>query len=153
LIKAIVSGERRGFFELSLDLCFQNTRKSSRCHREPRFWLNKEERLSPSPNHPGQQHQKKPICHAVDRAFYVSPENDQLVSQQRVFRKEIGFSSGQISKCAKNKGGRRWFHPPRKTFLKRMKAEAGTLFDGGEDTQHELNLSFVKIDALEDVYK
>ncbi len=34
-----------------------------------------------------------------------------------------------------------------------MKAETDTLFDGGEDTQHELNLSFAKMGALEDEYK
>ena len=118
-----------------------------------RLWLNKEERLLPGPNHPGQQHQKKPIRLAVDRAFDLSPENNQLVSQQRVFRKKFGFSSGQIDECAQHKGGRRWFNPTQKAFLKRMKAEADTLFDGGEDTQHESNLSFAKMGALEDEYK
>ena len=34
-----------------------------------------------------------------------------------------------------------------------MNAETDTLFDGSEDTQHELNLSFVKMGALEDEYK
>jgi hypothetical protein len=153
LIKAIVSDESLGFFERPLDLCLQNTRKSSRCQRKIVVFLNKEERLFPSPNHPGQEHQKKPVRLPVDRAFYLSPENDQLVSQQRVFRKEFGFSSGQIGECAKHKGGRRWFNPTPKMFLKRMKAETDTLFDGGEYTQHELNLSFVKMGALEDEYK
>jgi hypothetical protein len=39
------------------------------------------------------------------------------------------------------------------TFLKRMKAEAGMLFDEGKYTQHKLNLSFMKMGALEDEYK
>jgi hypothetical protein len=134
LIKAIVSDESLGFFERPLDVCFQNTRKSSRCQRKIVVFLNKEECLFPSPNHPGQEHQKKPVRLLVDWAVYVSPENDQLVSQQRVFRKEFGFSSGQIGACAKHKRGRRWFKPTQKTFLKRMKAETDTLFDGGEYT-------------------
>ena len=95
---------------------------------QKRLWLNKEERLFPGPNHPGQQHQKKPIRLAVDRAFDLSPENNQLVSQQRVFRKKFGFSPGQIDECAQHKGGRRWFNPTQKAFLKRMKAEADTLW-------------------------
>ena len=33
LIKPMVSGVSFGFLELALDLCFQNTRKSSRCQR------------------------------------------------------------------------------------------------------------------------
>jgi hypothetical protein len=80
-------------------------------------------------------------------------ENDQLLSHQRVFRKEFGFSSGQIGECAKHKGGRRKFRPTQKTFLKRMKAETDTLFDESEYKQHELTLSFVKMGALEDAYK
>jgi hypothetical protein len=111
------------------------------------------ERLFPSPNHPGQEHQKKPVRLPVNRVFYLSPENDQLVSQQRVFCKEFGFSSGQIGECAKHKGGRRWFNPTQKTFLKRMKAEKYALLDRDEHRQHELNPSFVKIGALEDEYK
>jgi hypothetical protein len=118
-----------------------------------RLWLNKKERLFPSPNHPGQEHQKKPVRLPVNRVFYLSPENDQLVSQQRVFCKEFGFSSGQIGECAKHKGGRRWFNPTQKTFLKRMKAEKYALLDRDEHRQHELNPSFVKIGALEDEYK
>jgi hypothetical protein len=118
-----------------------------------RLWLNKEECLFPSPNHPGQEHQKKPVRLPVDWACYLSPENDQLMSQQRVFRKEFRFSSGQIGECAKHKGGRRRFKPTQKTFLKRMKAETDTLFDESEYKQHELNLSFVKMGALEDEYK
>ena len=70
------------------------------------------------------------------------------MSQQRVFRKEFGFSSGQIGECAEHKGGRWWFHPAQKTFLQRMEVETDTLFDGGVYTQHELNLSFVKMGVL-----
>ena len=70
------------------------------------------------------------------------------MSQQRVFRKEFGFSSGQIGECAEHKGGRWWFHPAQKTFLQRMEVETDTLFDRGVYTQHELNLYFVKMGVL-----
>jgi len=109
-----------------------------------RLWLNKEERLFPSPRHTGREYQKKSVRFPVDRAFYVSLENDELVPQQCVFRTEFGFSSGQIGECAKHRGGRWWFHPTQKTFLERMKAKTDALFYEGKYTQHELNLSFVK---------
>ena len=144
MIKAIVSDESLGFFERPWDLCFQNKRKSSRCERQDRLWLNKVECLFPGPNHPGQEYQKKSVRLLVDGAFYLSPENHELVPQQRVFRKEFGCSSGQIGECAKHKGGRWWFHPTQKTFLERMKATTDALFYEGKYTQHELNLSFVK---------
>jgi hypothetical protein len=47
---------------------------------EKRFWLNKEESLFPSPNHPGQQHEKNPIRLPVDRAFDLTMEDDELLS-------------------------------------------------------------------------
>ena len=53
-----------------------------------RLWLNKVECLFPGPNHPGQEYQKKSVRLLVDGAFYLSPENHELVPQQRVFRKE-----------------------------------------------------------------
>jgi len=71
-----------------------------------------------------------------------------LVPQQSVFRKESGFSSAQIGECAEYKGGRWRFHPSQKMFMQRMKAETDTLFDEGVYTQHELNLSFVKMGVL-----
>ena len=148
MIKAIVSDESLGFFERPWDLCFQNKRKSSRCERQDRLWLNKVECLFPGPNHPGQEYQKKSVRLLVDGAFYLSPENHELVPQQRVFRKEFGCSSGQIGECAEHKGGLWRFHPAQKMFLQRMKAETDTLFDEGVYTEHELNLSFVKMGVV-----
>jgi len=49
--------------------------------------------------------------------------------------------------------GRWWSDPTRKTFLEHMKAERYALFDRDEHRQHDLNLSFVVIDALEDEYE
>ena len=51
LINLMVSCESLGFLERAFDLCFQYTRKSSRCQREIRFRLDKKERLFPGPNH------------------------------------------------------------------------------------------------------
>jgi hypothetical protein len=50
LINAIVSAATLGLCEEAFDLRFQYRRKSSRCQREPRIWLNDEERLLPCPN-------------------------------------------------------------------------------------------------------
>ena len=80
LIKLIVSGESLGFLACSCDLCFQNTRKSSRCQREIRLRLDKEKRLFPVPNHPGGSHQEQTLSPPVDGSFDLSTEDDQLVS-------------------------------------------------------------------------
>jgi len=46
------------------------------------------------------------------------------------------------------KRGRRWFDPPRNTFLECMKTETDALLDRDEETKHKLNLSFVKKGVL-----
>jgi hypothetical protein len=81
LIKLIASGEILGFLERTFDLCFQNSQKSSRCQREPRLRLDKEERFFPGSNHAGQEHQKKPVRLSVHRAFDLSTQDEQLVTK------------------------------------------------------------------------
>ena len=80
LINVIVSHESRDLLERAFDLRFQNKRKSSRCQREIRLWLDKEKCLFPGPNHPGENHQEKPIGLPGDGPFDLSTEDDQLVS-------------------------------------------------------------------------
>jgi hypothetical protein len=113
LIRLIVSSESFGFLECAFDVCFQNTRKSSRWKPRSVVFLDKEERLFPGPNHPGENHQGQPVGLPVDRSCDVSTQGDQLVSSQGVFRKQFGFASGQIGERAEHKGGRR-FDPTRK---------------------------------------
>ncbi len=96
------------------------------------LWLDKEEGLSPGPNRPGQQHKKKPVCLPVDGAFYLSTQNDQLVSQERVFRQQFGFASGQIDERAEHKRGRRWFHPVQSTFTEHIKDPTDVSLDRGK---------------------
>ena len=79
-IKVIVSGESLGFLECAFDLRFQNTRKSSRWNRRSIVFLDKEERLFPGSDHPGQKHQEKSISLPVDRSFDLATKDDQLVS-------------------------------------------------------------------------
>lgn len=113
----MVSSESLGFLKCVLDLCFQNTRKSSRGPREIRFRLEDEERLFPGSDHPGQKHREKPIRLPVDRLFDLSTKDDQWLSSQRVFRKQFGFPSAKIGERTEQKGGCGWFDPREKTFL------------------------------------
>jgi hypothetical protein len=78
-INVMVSHESRGLLERAFDLCLQNKRKSSRCQREIRLWLDEEKRLFPGPNHPGENHQEQPIDLQIDGVFDLSTENDQLM--------------------------------------------------------------------------
>src|SRR2546427_424686 len=83
----------------------------------------------------------------LDAPFDFSTQNDQLMSQQRVFCQQFGFASGQISKRSGYKRSRQWFDPTPNTFLERMQAKTDALLDRGKYAQHEWNLLFVKIGA------
>jgi hypothetical protein len=80
LIKAIVSAATFGLWEEVFDLRFQNRRKSSRCQREPRVWLNNQEGLLPSSNPPGQQDEKHPIRFRASWPFHLPFEHDELLA-------------------------------------------------------------------------
>jgi hypothetical protein len=107
LIEVIVSGESLGFRARAFDLCFQNTRKSSRWKPQQRLQLDKEEGLFPGPHHSGEKYQEESVSLPVGRSFDLSTQDDQLLSQQRIFRQQFGFSSGQIGECSEHKRGRR----------------------------------------------
>lgn len=94
LLKQIVSGESLDFLAWAFELRFQNMRKSSRWKPRKCLRLNKKEGLFPGSNYPGQEHQEKLIALPIDGAFHLSPQDDQLMSQQRVFRQQFGFASG-----------------------------------------------------------
>ncbi len=47
---------------------------------QQRLRLDEEESLFPGSDHPGQQHQEKPVRFPIDRSFNLSMKNDQLVS-------------------------------------------------------------------------
>jgi hypothetical protein len=80
LIKLIVSGESFGLLEIDLDLCFQNTRKSPRCQREPRLWLDNEEGLFPGSKHPCKKQQEESVCLPAGWPFDLSTQDNKLLS-------------------------------------------------------------------------
>ena len=105
---------------------------------QKRLWLDEEKRLFPGPNHPGENHQEKPIGLQIDGVFDLSTEDDQLVPSQGVFRKQFGFSSRHVGKRAEHKGSCRWFEPTRKICLERATAGTDLLLDQSEHTTHEI---------------
>ena len=67
------------------------------------LWLNDEQRLFPGPHYACQQDQEDAVRLATDRPFHLSTQDDQLMSQQRIFRQQFGFASGQIIERSKRK--------------------------------------------------
>jgi len=93
LINVTVSSESFGFLARALDVCFQNTRKSSRGPREPRLRLN-QERLFPGSNHLGQEYQQKPVFLLRHRAFDLSMQDEQVVARVSRFLPAVRLCLG-----------------------------------------------------------
>src|SRR5579864_4679861 len=88
LINPMVSCESLGFLERAFDVCFQKTQKSSRWKPQKRLRLDDKERLFPGPNHSSEKYQEHSVCFPVNWSFDLSTQDDQLMSQQRVFRQQ-----------------------------------------------------------------
>ena len=99
---------------------------------QQRLRLDDKERLFPGPNHSREKYQEHSICFPVNWSCDLSTQDNELVSQQRVFRQQFGFASGQISKRSGHKGGRQWFDPTPNTFLERVQAKTDALLDREE---------------------
>ena len=112
-----------------------------------RFWLDQEECLFPGSDHSCQEYQEKPVRLFVHWSLDLSAQDDELLPQQRVFRQQFGFASGQVGERSEHKGGRQWFDPPQNTFLEHAQAQTDSLFDRGIYREHEWNLLFMKIGA------
>jgi hypothetical protein len=92
----MVSAATLGLCEETFDLRFQIRRKSSRCHREPRVWLNDEGRLFPDPNHPCQEDEEHPIRFRACWPLHLAPEDDELLSQEGIFGHKLGLASAKV---------------------------------------------------------
>jgi len=102
------------------------------------FWLDQDKRLFPGPDHPRQEDKEKPIRLFVDWSRDLSMQDNELLTQQRVFRQQFGFAAGQIGERSKQKGAPRWFDPPQNAFLERLQAQTDSLLDEGKYGEHKM---------------
>ena len=75
--------------------------------------LHNEERLFPVPDGSREQDQEQPIGPGTRWALHLTTEDDQLLTEQRVFGDEFSPGAGQIVQCSHEEGAARWFRPPR----------------------------------------
>ena len=53
-------------------------------------------RLLPGSNHLGQKHQEHPIRFGTGRSFHLSAEDNEWLSEERVFCHKFGLASGKV---------------------------------------------------------
>jgi hypothetical protein len=76
---------------------------------QQRLWLNDDEGLSPAPNYLGQQDQEYAVRPGTGRPFHLSPQDDQLLTQQGVFCHKLRLAPGKVGQCTqKERGGVRF---------------------------------------------
>jgi len=69
------------------------------------LWLNDEERLFPGPNHYYQEDEEHSIRFRACLPFYLPFENDELLSQEGIFRYQFGLASAQVGQRLERQGG------------------------------------------------
>jgi hypothetical protein len=60
------------------------------------LWLNDDKGLFPGPRHSCQQYQEHPIRFGTGRPFHLSPQYDQLLTQECVFCDKFGLATGLV---------------------------------------------------------
>ena len=144
-IKATVSAEIFGVGEVALDLYFQKSLKPWRCQREPRLWLNDEKRLFPVPHHSCQQEQEHPVRPGTGRPFYLSAQDDQLLTQQGVFCHKLGLATGLVDQRSQQERGGVRCGPGDEAVVERPKTKACQPRDEGENPVHSVQSPNVKM--------
>jgi hypothetical protein len=58
-----------------------------------------------------QKNKTNPVIMGQTRPFYLSAENDHLLTKEGIFHQQVGFASGYIRKGAQGQCDGGWFHP------------------------------------------
>ena len=78
---------------------------------EERIRLNNVKSLGPELGAASQKNKAKPVLMGQPRPFYLSAENDYLLTQDGIFHQQVGFCSGDIHKGAQGECDGGWFQP------------------------------------------
>ncbi len=105
---------------------------------QERLWLNDEQRLLPGSDHPGQKHQVHPIRFGTGRSFHLSPQDDQLLTQEGVFCDQFGLTSRKVGQRSQDQSGGGWFGLVNETPMERAKTQACQACDERENLMHSV---------------
>jgi hypothetical protein len=112
---------------------------------QERLGLDNEQGLFPGPNHPCQKHQEDPIPSDRDGSFDVSAEDNQLLSEERVFCHELGLASGKVSQRPQQERSGGGFRPVSEAVLKQLKTYSHQSQYRVENMNHRMSSPFMKI--------
>ena len=101
--------------------------------------------MFPGLNRLRQKNQEHVVRFGIGKPFHLSTENDQRLSQERVFCHEFGLASGKVCQRPQQERGGVRFSPGDEAVVERLKAKAYQPRDEGENPMHSVRYPFVKM--------
>ena len=71
--------------------------------------LDDEQGMMPNAEAAGQQHQQGPVSWRATRALDATPQDDELLTEERILSDEFRFAPHQIGQCADDEWSSGWF--------------------------------------------
>ena len=96
-------------------------------------------------SHLDQQHQEHPIRFGTGRSFHLSAQNDELLTQERVFCHEGGLAPGKVGQRSQQERGSVRRGPSDEALVERLKTNACQALHEGENPLHSVHFPFVKM--------
>jgi hypothetical protein len=89
--------------------------------------------LFPGANRLRQENREQPVCFGTDTLFHLTSEDDQRLSQERVFCHKFGLASGKVCKRLQQERGGVRFGPGDEALVERLKEKTYQTRDKGEN--------------------
>src|SRR5947209_7073703 len=111
---------------------------------QERLWLDNEKCLLPGPHHSCQQDHEHAVRPGTGRSFHLSPQNNELLTQESVFCDKLGLASGKVGQRPQQRGSV-GFGPGEEAVVERLKTQACQARDERENPLHSVHSPFVKM--------
>jgi hypothetical protein len=112
---------------------------------QERLWLDDEKCLLPGPHHSGQQDQEHAVRPGTGRSFHLSPQNNELLTEESILCDKFGLASGKVGQRPQQERGSVWFGPGNQAVVERPRTQACHACDERENPLHSVHSPFVKM--------
>jgi hypothetical protein len=96
-------------------------------------WLDDEKHLFPGPHHSCQQDQEHAVRLGTGWSFHLSPENNELLTEEGIFCHELGLATGLVGQRPQKLRGGVGFGPGDEAVVERLKTNACQALQEGEN--------------------
>ena len=115
---------------------------------QERLWLDDEQRLLPGPYHSCQKHQEHAVCLGTGRSFHLSPQDDELLTQEGIFCYQFRLASGKVGQRPQHERGGVRFGPGDEAVVERPKTQVCQARDEREYPLHSVHFPLCKDERL-----